>query len=171
MNVIQENLASRERGVALVVSLLFLLVVTIISITAASNSSLNLKMSANMQDSYQSFQAAEAGLYAALGLAGTASDPFLRQSVVTEPFQTVTPHPLRNLTNDPNDPATIPVDVDVFLIASGRTCPRPPRESGGSSVGTFDCDYYRITSEHGAAGRARSQVELGVVKTVIGENG
>jgi len=165
------QLIAGQQGVALVVSLLFLLVVTIISITAANNSSLGLKMSANMQDSYQSFQAAEAGIYAALGLAGGGSDPFTRQPVVTQPFQGVSPHPLRNIGNDPNDPASIPVDVDVFLIAPARTCPRPPGERGGSSVGTFDCDFYRITSEHDIAGRARTQVELGVVKTVVGENG
>ena len=50
--------------------LLFLLVVTIIAVTAANNSTLGLKMSASMQDSYRSFQSAEAGLDAVLGLAG-----------------------------------------------------------------------------------------------------
>ena len=60
-----------ERGVALVVALLFLLVVTIISVVAANNSSLGLKMAANMQDSYTSFQAAEAGAVAVLALADT----------------------------------------------------------------------------------------------------
>ncbi|HCD56765.1 MAG TPA: pilus assembly protein PilX, partial [Halieaceae bacterium] len=50
-----------ERGVALAVSLLFLLVVTIVSITAATNSSVGLRMAGNLQDNYESFQAAEAG--------------------------------------------------------------------------------------------------------------
>ena len=54
--------SARQDGVVLVTTLLFLLVVTIISITAANNSSLGLKMSANMQDAYRSFQAAEAGI-------------------------------------------------------------------------------------------------------------
>lgn len=167
MNTLQHS-RNKQGGVALVSTLLFLLVVTIISITAANNSSLGLKMSANMQDAYQSFQAAEAGVYAALGLAGSAQDPFLRQDVVAEPFAGVAQHPLRNMAPDPND---VPVDVDVFLIAIDRACPRPPASRGGTSIGLLDCDYYRIESEHDLPGKARTRVELGVVKTVIGSNG
>ncbi len=165
------NMATRssaqQSGVALATSLLFLLVVTLIALTAANNSTLGLKMSANMQDSYRSFQAAEAGIYAALGLAGTTEDPFIRGDVVSEPFTDVAEHPLRNLGANPD---TL-VDVDVHLIAVERTCPRPARSSGGSSVDVFDCDYYRIESEHDQPGRARSRVEMGVVKTVIGSGG
>lgn len=159
------NINTRQSGVALATGLLFLLVVTVIAVTAANNSALGLKMSASMQDSYRSFQSAEAGLYAALGLAGTAQDPFRRQNLVAEPFQGVTNHPFRNQAADPND---VPVDVDVYLIATERACPRPPTSRGGSSVSVFDCDYYRIQSEHSESGRARTQIELGVVKTVIG---
>ncbi|MDG2046505.1 MAG: PilX N-terminal domain-containing pilus assembly protein [Halioglobus sp.] len=163
----------RESGVVLVVGLLFLLVVTIIAVTAANNSTLGLKMSASMQDSYRSFQAAEAGLYAALGLAGTAQDPFRRQDIIEEPFQGLSGldggvnHPLRNQAADPS---SVPVDVDVLLVATARACPRPPAARGGSSVSVFDCDYYRIQSEHVEPGRARTQVQLGVVKMVIGRS-
>lgn len=157
-----------QQGVVLVTSLLFLLVVTIISITAANNSSLGLRMSANMQDSSQSFQVAEAGIYATLGLAGSGQDPFQRQDVVADPFAGVTQHPLRNMAADPND---VPLDVDVFLISIARACPRPPAARGGTSIGLLDCDYYRIESEHDLPGKARTRVELGVVKTVIGGNG
>jgi hypothetical protein len=162
------NSTSAQRGVALVTALLFLLVVTVIAVTAANNSNLGLKMSASMQDSYRSFHAAEAGIFAALGLAGGAQDPFQRQDVVAEPFQGITTHPLRNLAVDPDDPGSAPIDVDVFLISIQRPCPRPPTARGGSSVGVFDCDYYRIQSEHDEPGHARTRVELGVVKTVIG---
>jgi hypothetical protein len=37
-----------------------------------------------------------------------------------------------------------------------------------SSVGLFDCDYYRIAAEHEVPKEARTKVELGVVKTIIG---
>ena len=158
----------KQQGVALITALLLLLVVTVIAVTAANNSAMGLKMSASMQDSYRSFQSAEAGIYAALGLAGGANDPFRRQNVIDDPFQGVANHPLRNQAVDPNDPGAVPVDVDVFLISIERTCPRPPTERGGSSVGVFDCDYYRIESEHDVSGRARTRVELGVVKTIIG---
>lgn len=157
-----------QSGIALVTSLLFLLVVTIISVTAANNSSLGLRMSANMQDAYQSFQIAEAGIYATLGLAGTGQDPFRRQAVIDEPFAGVAQNPLRNMAADPND---VPIDVDVFLISIARACPRPPASRGGTSIGLLDCDYYRVESEHDLPGKARTRVELGVVKTVIGGNG
>ena len=70
---------------AAVVALLFLLVVTVISVIAASNSALGLKMSANMADSYDSFQSAEAGIVAALALAETANDPSMA-TIPPDPF-------------------------------------------------------------------------------------
>lgn len=165
-----------QRGVALVVALLFLLVVTIISVTAVSNSNRGLQMVGNQQDAVASFQAAESGVYATLGLAGSAAEPFERADVVS-PFAGMSvdgeeagdgegDHPLRNLGGQVDN-----MDVQVFLIAPARTCPRTTGETGGSSVGVFDCDYYRVVSEHEDVGRARSRVELGVVKTVIGESG
>jgi len=89
-----------QRGVALVVALLFLLVVTVISVIAASNSTIGLKMSANLQDSYASFQSAEAGIIAVLSLAGTANDPFDGDDT-PDPFAAFDPavdHPLRGLS-------------------------------------------------------------------------
>ncbi len=93
---------TRQAGVVLVTGLLFLLVVTIIAVTAANNSTLGLKMSASMQDSYRSFQSAEAGIDAVLGLAGTAWDPFKSRDDTAAPLQGFTDfeggmnHPFRN---------------------------------------------------------------------------
>ena len=161
------KVSQQQDGVALVVSLLFLLVVTIISITAATNSSQGLKMASNMQDSYNSFQSAEAGIFAALSMVDSANDPFRRQPVI-DPFAalTSTENPLRDLRDGAGS-----VTTQIYLATSGRHCPRPPGGTGGDSVGMFDCDYYRIESEHDVSGRARTKVELGVVKTVIGEDG
>jgi len=151
----------RQRGVALVVALLFLLVVTVISVIAASNSALGLKMSANMADSYDSFQSAEAGIVAALALAETANDPFDGDDT-PDPFAAFNNanHPLRAL----ND-GSAAVDVDIFITNAATAC---PRSATGSSVGLFDCDFYRIASEHEVAKKARTRVDLGVVKTIIG---
>jgi len=163
------HISPRQQGVALVVALLFLLVVTVISVIAASNSAIGLKMSANMADSYSSFQSAEAGIIAALSLAGTASDPFDGDHSRDIFNNTTDPkywgcnnasNPLRGL----NDGACA-VETDVFLTTAATAC---PRNSVASSVGLFDCDYYRITSEHEVVREARTRVELGVVKTVIG---
>lgn len=153
---------SRQRGVALVVALLFLLVVTVISVIAASNSTQGLRMAANMQDSAASFQAAEAGVIATLALANTAQDPFEGEDVEA-PFAAFDPavdHPLRNLYGGASA-----IDVDVFLSESRLPC---PRGAAGSSVGLLECDYYRVASEHEIAGKARTRVQIGVVKTTIG---
>ena len=58
------------------------------------------------------------------------------------------------------------ITTDVFLTASATAC---PRRVDGSSVGLFDCDYYRIESEHDAPRRARTRINVGVVKTIIGK--
>jgi Tfp pilus assembly protein PilX len=164
---------SGQRGVALVVALLFLLVVTIISVIAASNSALGLKMSANLQDSVASFQSAEAGIMAALALAGTASDPFDGDNSGSIFNNTTDPkywgcndasNPLHNLSGS----GACAVETDVFLTTAATAC---PRNSLGSSVGLFDCDFYRVASEHEVPQEARTKVELGVVKTIIGGAG
>jgi hypothetical protein len=151
-----------QRGALLVVSMLFLLVVTIISVVAARNSSFGTKMASNMQDSYASFQSAEAGILATLLLSRTAGfDPFQRADNAT-PFAGIDAgdHPLRAL----ND-GTANMDVQVWLTATDLAC---PRSMEASSVGEQECDYYRIESEHDAPQRARTKVDLGTVKTLIG---
>ena len=145
---------TRQSGVALVTGLLFLLVVTIVAVTAANNSVLGLKMSASMQDSYRSFQSAEAGIDAVLGLAGTDLDPFEKKIDTADPFQDFEGgmnHPFRNQAADPN---TVPIDVDVYFTSPG------PLE--GFSSEEFETRYYRIKSEHVEPGRARTQIQVGV---------
>lgn len=151
----------RQQGMALVVSLLFLLVLTMIGVVAATNSRYALQMSLNTQDGLQSFQAAEAGVYAALATSGTATDLFMGFS--TEDI-------FDGLSDEENPLASLEtaddVTTDVFLTASATAC---PRRVDGSSVGLFDCDYYRIESEHDAPQRARTRINVGVVKTIIGK--
>jgi hypothetical protein len=151
----------QQQGMALVVSLLFLLVLTMIGVVAATNSRYALQMSLNTQDGLQSFQAAEAGVYAALATSGTAEDLFMGFST-EDIFDGLTEedNPLGSLETGAD------VTTDVFLTASATAC---PRRVDGSSVGLFDCDYYRIESEHNAQRRARTRINVGVVKTIIGK--
>ena len=51
-----------QRGVVLLVSLLLLLMLTLIAITAATQSSMQLRISSNSQQQNAAFQAAESGL-------------------------------------------------------------------------------------------------------------
>ncbi|MEZ5573470.1 MAG: pilus assembly PilX N-terminal domain-containing protein [Halioglobus sp.] len=153
-----------ERGAVLVVSMLFLLVVTVISVVAARNSSFSTKMSSNLQDSYSSFQSAEAGILATILLTRTgnaADDPFDGNTDET-PFADIDAgvHPLRQLNDGPDD-----VDVKVLFTGAALTC---PRSVTAFSENLLDCDYYRVESEHQAPQKARTKVDMGVVKSLIG---
>ena len=153
----------RERGIALVASILFLLVVTMISVVAASNSRSTLQMSMNAQDTLQSFQSAEAGVYAAMATVGTANDLFTGSERLGV-FSAMNDegHPLKRLAHGQTS-----VDADVLVTSVGTAC---PRKTAGSSVGLLDCDYYRIESQHEVDRRANTRVNMGVVRTVIGKN-
>lgn len=169
---------AKQQGVTLVVAILFLLILTIISVFAATNSTLELKMAGNMQDSFTSFQTAEAGAKAVIALAGTANDPFDGVSTVdpTHPDDT-TPttagwdpfvpwedddvdHPLAKVTGSPAS-----IEVNLNLTTAASTC---PRSANGFSSDILACDHYDIQAIHNEPQRARTEVHHGVVKTVIG---
>ncbi len=60
------SLPNRQRGVVLLVSLMLLLMLTVLALTATNRSTLQERMAANSQDSNLAFQAAEAGRTAVL---------------------------------------------------------------------------------------------------------
>ncbi len=59
-----------ERGTALIMSLVFLMILTILGITAMGTASLEEKMSGNTQETNKAFQAAESGLMNAANTSG-----------------------------------------------------------------------------------------------------
>ncbi len=168
---------NNQQGITLVVALLFLLILTVISVFAASSSSLEFKMAGNMQDSYTSFQSAEAGAIGALALSGTiTTDPFdglpTDNLIVQHPkdnnsepgwdpfnswADTANDHPLKGVSGTP-----AAVDVLINLTTMKTGCPRV--ENGNSLV---KCNYYDIESRHTEAQKASTAVHLGVVETVI----
>lgn len=64
-------LLSSQRGTALIMSLVILVILTILGMTAMSTSTLQEKMSANIQESTRAFQVAESGLQESLKSPGT----------------------------------------------------------------------------------------------------
>lgn len=62
---------ANQRGVALIMSLVILLILTILGIAAMRTSTLQEKMSANIQESTRVFQVAESGLKESLNKQGT----------------------------------------------------------------------------------------------------
>lgn len=61
---------AHQHGAALVMSLVILLILTILGISAMGTSSLEQKMAGNMQEQNRAFQAAEAGLVKAMNSSG-----------------------------------------------------------------------------------------------------
>lgn len=59
-----------QRGMALVMALVMLMILTILGLAAMSTSSLEEKMSGNIQESTRAFEAAESGINSALGTTG-----------------------------------------------------------------------------------------------------
>ncbi len=171
----KSGMKNRQAGMTLVMALIFLLILTLLSIFAASNSSLELKMAGNMQDSYSSFQSAEAGAIATIALSGTTFDPFVSLSAITPDFSdgnhtysedpfihwldSAEDHPLKGVSGTP---ATL--DVSLQLTTKASIC---PRASAGYSADLLICDYYDIASKHSEAHKASTEVHLGVVKTFI----
>lgn len=76
--------SARERGMALVMSLVILLILTILGISAMGTASLEEKMSGNTQEGTRAFEVAESGLQSSLGNAGTFSAQNLGTSTVNE---------------------------------------------------------------------------------------
>jgi len=69
----------RQNGIALAVSLIFLLILTILSVSAMQNSTLETKIAVNHQHKQMSFQAAESALARVLG-----PDPDIKKPLVVD---------------------------------------------------------------------------------------
>ncbi len=153
---------SRERGVALATALILLTVVTLISIYAASSGALGLHMARNMQDAFDSFQKAEAGVAAVLSLGGTGSSPFNSATVSSPNTDPLADHEdlLDQLNADGGS-----IDMTITMNLRAAVCPRMEL---ASSTDLIACDHFRVDAEHNND-RARSRVAQGVVKSVIGE--
>jgi type IV pilus assembly protein PilX len=68
---------AQQKGAVLIVSIIVLLVLTLISVTAMQTTSLEEKMAGNMRNKNLAFQAAEAALRAGEGYLSSATlDPF-----------------------------------------------------------------------------------------------
>lgn len=152
----------RQAGVALVVAMIFLLVVTVIGVVAADNSRQGLNMTGNMQDNYDSFQSAEAGALAVIATAGTANDVFrdvdgYEEGVLSGLASDA--HPLNHLSDGESK-----TTINVRQLAELADCPRS--STNDTSVGLLACHYYRVESEHDVENKSRTLVTHGVVKTV-----
>ncbi len=75
-----------QRGIALVMALVMLMILTILGLTAMSTSSLEEKMSGNIQESTRAFEAAESGINSAVGSAGLLNPNTTEAAPVTRNY-------------------------------------------------------------------------------------
>ena len=122
----------KQRGVVLLVSLLLLLMLTLIAITAANQSSLQLRISSNSQEQNSAFQAAESGLI-------KWTDAYFQSSNYTAP--TTTFAPATNMTAGPATPvgdATNRETFTILAIANPSICPGQSMRPGSIELYCFE---------------------------------
>ena len=143
----------REKGVVMLVSLLLLIILSVIGMQGMSNGIFNLRMAGNIQNLYDSFQMADAGIAATM-----ADDGHFDGTDQADIFAGGDP-------GSTEDFIVAVVDVERLLPDVELDCPRAP---GASSIGFIGCERYLVDSEHeDAATGARTHVYQGVVREVI----
>ena len=123
-----------QQGVALAVSLLLLLVLTLIGVASLNTTALEEKMSTNIQEDYRAFTAAESGIQ--LGLDGGISLDLYVVNTVDRDFI------------DPDDASRVMASAH---IESEFTAWSPPRRGSGYSAINFQAANFDISSQ-GTAG-------------------
>jgi type IV pilus assembly protein PilX len=166
----------RQRGVALIMALVFLMILTIIGVTALSTTSLQEKMAGNVQDKNTAFQAAESALREAEGIvlawnSGTTpaftGNGYYQPKLATDPYPwwaidatwtTSTAHIAASAVAEAVDPPSYIIE-DLGSVGGGSAGTgslvagfAPPAATAGGS------NMYRITAR--AVGRTRSAVAM-----------
>ena len=143
--------ASSQRGIVLVVGLVFLLVLTIIGITSLRTTTLEERMAGNLQQHTVAFQDAEAKI--ALVLDSLNGD----QSNLST-----------NDTCASLDPSTYPAAVNPSMVSSYHTCEQfigtsePGRLTNTAEGSQTYLLHFRIESESTTVGHADATLQQGV---------
>jgi len=151
-----------QRGAALVVGLLLLLVLTILAISGMTTASLELQMAGNRQYQERAFQAAEAGVEQAMRAGIFTTDPSAIAAQYTNP-NSIDPTPIRGqgtqIANCPDrGGSTAPVDQCEYFLRFDQAAGITPVPTGGHSLGTGLQAYHFVVDGVGVAERgAQSQ--------------
>ena len=142
---------SRQNGAVLIVSLLFLMVMAVIGVSALSNTSMEEKMSQNFQQQTLAFQAAESSIQDVI-LRGDAGG----SGASDNPFYNVNSDPLLSaLDAGLNDTSTVVThEVDPYgmipntqISAHSTVIYRNDGYCPGTSTEVSVCYYYEVTSD------------------------
>lgn len=145
MRLQQKNRRRRdETGVALVLTLVILLILTIIGIASMNTSSFEERMAGNVQESTLAFEAAESGVNKAMTTAGA----FVLTSTTQTTFNTF--------------PFSSSISATVTIAPTQMS---PPKRGSGYSATSFDAANFDQRSV-GKAGNASSTIHRGVAQIV-----
>lgn len=151
--VAQRTASARQRGAALVVGLILLLVLTLLAISGMTTASLELQMAGNEQYQERAFQAADAGIEQAMaaGVFNTNAQVGAYNNVAA-----VNPVPDRGtgaqITNCPDAGGADGQQCEYFMrfdLQAGQTAV----PGGGYSIGTGFEAYHFIIDSYGVADR------------------
>lgn len=167
-----------QRGVALVVALILLLVITLVGLAAVSGTIMQQKMTSNFYDRQIAFQAAEGALrqgeIAAGAMPASTSSTFVPASTVRDCRYNSGNHCLANPFTDPSpSPAVTPTTVAGGLVSGSLAAvspqyvieylgyfPAPPdtvKDLSGSKKTPHHAGFYRITARSGDPTNANAQ--------------
>ncbi len=128
------NHKNRQQGVVLIISLLILLVMTMLGISAISNTSMEERMSNNFQQSMIAFQASESTIQSVFvagdpGGTGAAINPFYvsandpLKTALTSGINTTTTTVTKNMDPQSKLKATLSTTATVSYTGAAQLCP------------------------------------------------
>jgi hypothetical protein len=145
----------RERGAALVVGLIILLVLTILAISGVTTAALELQMAGNQQYQERAFQAADAGIEQAMAQGVFTTDPTAAAAQYNNPSGT-NPTPKRGsgvqIANC-TDQSTALEDQCEYFFRYDQQAGLTPVPGGGYSLGTGLQAYHFIIDSYGVDSR------------------
>lgn len=141
--------ARHERGTALVMSLVFLLILTLLGITAMGTSSLQQKMSGNTQEVTRALEAAESGVIAA----------------VKTPNSLVLSGQVWNNNNTPFTFGSVGLSVVTASVSVGFVDYSPPKRGSGFD-NSFSAANFDANSSGKTLANAKATVHQGIAQIV-----
>lgn len=122
---------ARQRGAALVVAMVLLIAITLVSTTAVSTSTMELRIAGNLESSYDAFQTAMAAVDF------TLSDP--------ANLPTVGPLNVPTSVGLSGSPFAV-AGADVVAASATRVadCAPPPRMTNATSMTAYAGFYYKV---------------------------
>lgn len=138
MNVVTYN-SNSQQGAVLAIALIFLVVLTLLGVTAMQTTSVEQKMAGNLQQLNRAFHGAESGITAALA---NASNQLLDTEGV--------------INYVVNDISGLTIETEIGFEDQGEL---PP--PGYSLSGDFTSYYFHVNSEASAGAKSKSTHQRG----------